>query len=61
MSPTKSEIQAHIEKLKKQVKRAEEKGFLDTAHHQMLRRYQEMLKEIAGGVSPRNAGRDKEN
>ena len=48
------EIQARIGRLKKQVARAEAKGFFDTAHHQMLANYQRMLKP-AGGTSAKNA------
>lgn len=46
-----------IEKLKKQVKRFEEKGYMDTAAHQMLAN---LLKESAEGVSPRNAKKAKQ-
>ena len=40
-----------IEKLKKQVKRFEDKGYFDTAAHQMLAN---LLKDSDEGVSPRN-------
>lgn len=40
-----------IEKLKKQVKRFEDKGYFDTAAHQMLAN---LLKDSAEGVPPRS-------
>lgn len=43
MSLTQNEIKARIAKLKKQVKRAEEKGNTASAHHVMLERYKRML------------------
>jgi len=48
------EIKARIAKLKKQVKRAEEKGNFDSAHHRVLSSYEKMLKPVAG-VTQRNA------
>lgn len=47
-----------IEKLQKQVKRFEEKGYMDTAAHQML---ENLLKEHpAEGVFPRNTEKVKQ-
>ena len=46
-----------IEKLRKQVKRFEEKGYTDTAAHQMLAN---LLKESAEGVSLRSTKKVKQ-
>jgi len=48
--------EAEIEKLKAQVKRAEEKGNFDTAHHVMLARY---LK-LAQAAKPKNTAKVKQ-
>ena len=48
-----------IEKLKRQVKRAEEKGNFNSAHHQVLAGY--LQGQPVEGVTPRNTRRgDKE-
>jgi len=45
-----------IERLKAQVKRAEEKGNFDTAHHQMLKKYLALAK----AAEPKNAEKVKQ-
>jgi len=47
-----------IEKLKQQVKRFEEKGYFDTAAHQMLANL--LKKDSVEGVSPRNTDKVKQ-
>lgn len=47
-----------IEKLKAQVKRFEDKGYTDTAAHQMLANL--LKKDSVEGVSPRSTGKVKQ-
>ena len=49
-----TEQNRRIEKLKKQVERAESKGNMDSAHHEMLRRELAKNKPVEG-VTPRKA------
>lgn len=47
-------------KLEKQVRRFEEKGYMDTAAHQVLARLQEAEKQPAEGIIPRNTKKVKQ-
>ena len=47
-------------KLEKQVRRFEEKGYTDTAAHQVLARLQEAEKQSAESITPRNTKKVKQ-
>lgn len=47
-------------KLEKQVRRFEEKGYMDTAAHQVLARLLEAEKQSAEGIIPRNTKKVKQ-